>query len=542
MENGNKKSLISSIIFCVVLFLQSGCTSEIEIENIGNGKSEVHDVRPPFTIRATVSSFTGLEVTDKLSIGNPSTRTGEDGYTTVFKPGDAIGVFALRDFETPNIATIDNVYNLKLVYSETDGVGTWLPESGDTHVLYSYDEALDYVAYYPYRAGITIKQDDMAHINADLATKLPPAPDQSSPTSYTGSDLMTAHGKPVADPTNTKKKVLTLDFKHQHALLVFKPSEGFLRYVSPDGGFEYRDEARELLGSQASEVTINNVKACPMGNGSFRAIIPTSLSAASFTPSGKYILTDGKTLNFTGSPMTTGTLTAGRYYTIQTNTQLGTKIRGLQSGDFFYRDGKLLNRDINTIPDPTNCVGILITPAGGSDTNYGGNCVNNTVHGHVVSVYDVVTCKWGPNGNIGTNTSDSWNDWRGYQLTQKMKQDADANYGGFSASNYAAAYYCLNYGNTDKGKLTAVNNSGWYFPSEGFMYSWAILRWGDINASLTKLVSAGYGQNIGSNQYYWDASTANSDSQARIVKLNSGSMGYVANRDRSYRVRAVLTF
>ena len=116
MENGNKKSLISSIIFCVVLFLQSGCTSEIEIENIGNGKSEVHDVRPPFTIRATVSSFTGLEVTDKLSIGNPSTRTGEDGYTTVFKPEDAIGVFALRDFETPNIATIDNVYNLSLIH------------------------------------------------------------------------------------------------------------------------------------------------------------------------------------------------------------------------------------------------------------------------------------------------------------------------------------------------------------------------------------------------------------------------------------------
>ena len=502
----------------------------------------MHDVRPPFTIRATVSSFTGLEVTDKLSIGNPATRTGEDGYTTVFKPGDAIGIFALRDFETPNIATIDNVYNLKLVYSETDGVGTWLPESGDTHMLYSYDEDLDYVAYYPYRAGITIKQDDMAHINADLATKLQPATDQSSPASYTGSDLMTAHGKPVADPTNAKKKVLTLDFKHQHALLVFKPSEGFLRYVSPDGGFEYRDEARELLGSQASEVTINNVKACPMGDGSFRAIIPTSLSAASFTPSGKYVLTDGKTLNFTGTPMTAGTLTAGRYYTIQTNTQLGTKIRGLQSGDFFYRDGKLLNRDINTIPDPTNCVGILITPAGGSDSNYGGHCVNNTVHGHVVSVYDVVTCKWGPNGNIGTNTSDSWNDWRGYQITQKMKQDADANYGGLSASNYAAAYYCLNYGNTDKGKLTAVNNSGWYFPSEGFMYSWAILRWGDINASLTKLVSAGYGQNIGSNQYYWDASTAKSDSQARVVRLNSGSMGAVAGRSNPYKVRAVLTF
>lgn len=86
MENGNKKSLISSIIFCAVLFLQSGCTSEIEIENIGNGKSEVHDVRPPFTIRATVSSFTGLEVTDKLSIGNPATRT-EKMVTPLCSPG-----------------------------------------------------------------------------------------------------------------------------------------------------------------------------------------------------------------------------------------------------------------------------------------------------------------------------------------------------------------------------------------------------------------------------------------------------------------------
>lgn len=74
------------------------------------------------------------------------------------------------------------------------------------------------------------------------------------------------------------------------------------------------------------------------------------------------------------------------------------------------------------------------------------------------------------------------------------------------------------------------------------MYSWAILRWGDINASLTKLVSAGYGQNIGSNQYYWDASTAKSDSQARVVRLNSGSMGAVASRSNPYKVRAVLTF
>jgi len=530
------KILSIRLFLCFALFIASGCSGEADVSDIGNTTGGT-----PLIIRTTVSAYTAIGEENA-----PSTRIpAENGLATEFSDGDAIGLFALKNFEEPSVATIDEVYNLKLIYTKAaDGTGSWAPAIGDTHALYSYDDNLAYVAYYPYRDGITIKQDNKAEILKDLANnaKLQPAADQSTPAAYTGSDLMAAIARPTLDPANANKKVLTLNFKHQHALLVFKPSEGFLRYVSPDSGFEYRDEARELLGSQASEVTINNVKACPMGDSSFRAIIPTSLSAASFTPSGKYVLTDGKTLNFTGTPMAAGTLTAGRYYTIQTNTQLGTKIRGLQSGDFFYRDGKLLNRDINTIPDPTNCVGILITPAGGSDTNYGGNCVNNTVHGHAVSVYDVMTCKWGPNGNIGTNTSDSWNDWRGYQITQKMKQDADANYGGLSASNYAAAYYCLNYGNTDKGKLTAVNNSGWYFPSEGFMYSWAILRWGDINASLTKLVSAGYGQNIGSNQYYWDASTANSDSQARIVKLNSGSMGYVANRDRSYRVRAVLTF
>jgi hypothetical protein len=72
-----------------------------------------------------------------------------------------------------------------------------------------------------------------------------------------------------------------------------------------------------------------------MTDGSFRAIIPTSLSVASFTPSGKYVLTDGKILNFTGTQLAAGRLTAGKYYTLQTNTQLGTQIRGLQSSNKF---------------------------------------------------------------------------------------------------------------------------------------------------------------------------------------------------------------
>ena len=538
MNNRNKYSF-SNIVRCTALLLSAaciwgGCTEMTEPQVIGEAGSGTS-----LTIRATVGSYTATGGEDA-----PSTRTpAEEGFTTEFSNGDSIGIFALKNFEEPSVATIDDVYNLKLIYTKAaDGTVSWAPAAGDTHVLYSYDDDLTYVAYYPYREGITIKQDLTYKIFEDLANnaKLQPAADQSTPAAYTGSDLMAAVAKPTTDPTNANKKVLTLEFEHLHALLVFRPTEGFLRYVSPDGGFEYRDEAREYLGSLATEATINNIKALPMDDGSFRIIIPVPFST--IVPSGNYRLSDDKTFLFTGPQLAAGTLTAGKYYTLKTNTELSTKPRGVQKGDFFYRDGKLLNADVSVIPDPTNCVGIVIMPSGGSDANYGGNCVNNTVHGHAISVYDVATCKWGPNGNIGTNTSDSWNDWRGYQITQRMKQDGDDNYGGLSPSNYAAAYHCLNWINDGRGKLTTSKTSGWYLPSEGYMYQWAILSWGVINNSLTRLVSAGYGQNIRGNSYYWDASTANNDTQARVVRLNPGRMGAVASRGNSYYVRALLTF
>ena len=66
------------------------------------------------------------------------------------------------------------------------------------HALYSYDDNLAYVAYYPYRNGITIKQDNKAEILKDLANnaKLQPAADQSTSAAYTGSDLMAAVASP----------------------------------------------------------------------------------------------------------------------------------------------------------------------------------------------------------------------------------------------------------------------------------------------------------------------------------------------------------
>lgn len=532
MSYQNKRFLTNAFLLAALLVSGActlgGCTSETEPEGY-----EPAGRRIPLIVRATASAFVPTDQDDDAATRIPT----ENGFTTEFENGDAIGIFALVEYETPDVATVDDVYNLKLVYTKAvDGTGSWTPED-PTKALYSYNDDLTYIAYYPYRDGVTIKQDNFIEIFKKLAKDLPPAADQSTPEAYTGSDLMAAFAKPTTDPTDANKKVLTLNFEHLHGLLVFKPTEGFLRYVSPDGGFEYREEARELLGSRAAEATINNVKACLMDDGSFRALF--SVSGAAFTPSGSYLLTDGKKLLFTGSELAAGTFSPGKCYTLETNSQLGIKKRGVQTGDFFYRDGKLLHREISVIPDPTNCVGIVVNTvgAGGSDAAYGGKCVANIVHGHILSVYDVATCQWGPSGtDIKNSTGDSHHDYRGYQLNQNIINDANTNYGSLSPSNYAAAYYCLNYGDTEKGRLETTKNSGWYFPSEGFLRDGALY----LKPYMGKLVSAGYGQNFAGDNY-WDVSGTGDNSKARVVNF-SNNRNYSYPRANSYRVRAMLTF
>ena len=166
------KTLLANLCLCAFLILGSGCTQEAGMENIGNTVGHVS-----LTIRATVGAYTIIGEENA-----PSTRIpAKDGFTTEFSDGDAIGIFALKNFEEPSVATIDDVYNLKLIYTKaTDGTGSWTPAAEDTHVLYSYDDDLTYVAYYPYREGITIKQDLTYKIFEDLANnaKLQPAADK----------------------------------------------------------------------------------------------------------------------------------------------------------------------------------------------------------------------------------------------------------------------------------------------------------------------------------------------------------------------------
>ena len=133
----NKHSFISGFLGAALLIASScalgGCTEIADepqgIDDAGNGT--------PLTIRATASGFVSCVQGD-----TPATRTPtENGYTTEFNDGDAIGIFALKEYATPDVTPVDGVYNLKLVYTKAaDGSGSWAPASGDTHVLYSYDD------------------------------------------------------------------------------------------------------------------------------------------------------------------------------------------------------------------------------------------------------------------------------------------------------------------------------------------------------------------------------------------------------------------
>lgn len=139
----NKHSFISGFLGAALLIASGcalgGCTEIADepqgIDDAGNGT--------PLTIRATASGFVSCVQGD-----TPATRTPtENGYTTEFNDGDAIGIFALKEYATPDVTPVDGVYNLKLVYTKAaDGSGSWAPASGDTHVLYNYDDDLVYVA------------------------------------------------------------------------------------------------------------------------------------------------------------------------------------------------------------------------------------------------------------------------------------------------------------------------------------------------------------------------------------------------------------
>lgn len=251
-----------------------------------------------------------------------------------------------------------------------------------------------------------------------------------------------------------------------------------------------------------------------MGNGSFRAIIPVPQSNTAFTPAGNYRLTDGKTIILTETPLAAGTLTAGKYYTLQTNPQVS---RRLQIGDFFYSDGKFLNRDVSNVPSMNDCVGVVFHVGrhpSDTGTYQDKNGDPMEVHGYAVALRQTDKLGhigWGGPG-VYSNTSTNTEDFNGYSNTLKIKEAAG---GTLTGGNGVPA--CYNWS-----APIPNTTSGWFCPSAGQLHYISLYYSSLIQPSLSKVGGAITG---GEYRYLWSSSEpVNDGGKAYMVAWPSGNV------------------
>lgn len=458
-----KYSFIVTVL-CGLLVIGGACTHENDPED---GK---RTNQTPLIVKATASNFNHLSIS-----GSPFARTPlEDGAETQFSAGDAIGIFAVK-----NNAIADAVNNIKLTYKKTGiDTGEWTPPAGTS--LY-WNEGMDYIAYYPYKEGVTIdtsKTIDEIMTSLVDNEKLKPGADQSGSDEYTACDLMTAVGK-------VSEETLTFEFEHRFALLILKPQAHF-KYVPPaDAVFTYRNNGTLsdlTVDVTAKNVKLNNVTPCKMDDGSFRAIVLPTKTATAIA--GSYSITDvstsgtstDKTLTYSFTPSTA--FTAGCCYTLEVKSPLSAieKTRELTPGDFvfftanntieiFPGDGVF---EGNTIPDYKDAAGMVITCDPEKMTDPECNKKGWT-HAYVMGLENIGVAKWGDKvdepdiPNMTTNDLLE-NNMNGYSETQVILNTYDDTQ---LKNTYKAFFKIKDY--RTKNKIPNDENicSPWFMPSIG---------------------------------------------------------------------------
>lgn len=329
---------------CTALTALYSCTGDTDIDSFsGNGNSPATGT--PLEVRATVAPFQSPDAST-----SPATRAAIDNISTKFQTGDAIGLICFRSGATGNYIS-DDISNLKLVFSGTDGVGTWKTEDGGDPINYS--DAISYMAYYPYSPTV-----DLTGVTDEAAAKtaiLESYPtdylvNQQIPENFAKSDHMIAVSTPQ-DMAGTP--TLTLNFKHEFVMLIVKPMRFYVN-IPPMGVTAYSyfpmrmwkiDDklVEQNVQGQKIRMEIQGNNACQMSDGSYAILLP--IEAFSIID---YVMIDYKTKNGSNTELTVSTQTASHtpvteYYKAGTchlievhnsNAEDGTVERALQAADF----------------------------------------------------------------------------------------------------------------------------------------------------------------------------------------------------------------
>ena len=349
------KYLFTYLFASVVLSAISGCTDGEGI--ITDAENSGYSDRVPLTVTATATDFT-ISGDD----GASQTRASESGMSISFQAGDAIGIFAVKGG-----AIVNGINNIRLSYAEVGGGGgSWNPSAGTA--LY-YKDGVDYIAYSPYKDGVTINPaQTVEEITASLAgnSLLQPIGNQATETNYHASDLMIATGS-AQNNSGTGQKTLTLEFKHQFALLVLNAWKYAPKYKVPAGAAEYKDLAYHARSSQLPDADVNIVYlngkfARKMSDGVYRVIVAPTAAVSTlngyYTRQGGY----GRKISYKGASISAG-FEAGKAYslTVSIDTPVATNgERAPEVGDFYYSDGTIWPSGSGD-PDPLveGCIGII---------------------------------------------------------------------------------------------------------------------------------------------------------------------------------------
>lgn len=474
---------------CATLFatlsVAGGCSTDGIEPGTVTGTGTDDGTPMPLTICATASSFDEALPQTPGGTARAVTRTPtQDGNTTIFNTGDAIGIFAIKDGVIK-----DGVSNMKLTYQAASNgtAARWTPPTGSQ--LYYYD-GVSYIAYFPYTDGITIDpSQSTATIIASLGenAKLQPAADQSTAANYVASDLMTASGTPVAGSTDAEK-TLTLNFTHSYCLLMVVPRIAKYCLTPSDGGFTYCRLAKAPFPDvNVKDVVLNGLPTYQVSaDGSYRVIVkPTS---ASSQMQGSYTSEEG-VIVYTSATYANG-FAAGNSYRVNSDSPFTVdnqhETRALAPGDFVFHgtnrieiypgDGVLEN---GKIPDYANAIGIVVTCDKSRMTDAACNA-KGWNHAYVMGLENSGSNMiWGPNRDesVLPNTmrnNGAENNMNGYTETEAMLAERAsmgdlAIYGVFNTINTYRTSNAVPTG------LSAVR-SPWFVPSIG--------QWFDVIANI----------------------------------------------------------
>lgn len=276
-----------------------------------------------------------------------ASRITDNGTTTTFTDGDAIGVFIVRDGEAL-------VSNMKMTLNNNN---KWV---GDANASLYYYKNADYIAYYPYTANLAVTTVDeiVEYFTSKISTT-----GQTSLADYRNADLMTAE---VPADSVVRGQNITFNFAHKMAMLEVKAP---VRSYTTENGFTYKaplglkvdlkdDGGKTTLSlcNVGTETDANSGKTKDI----FRCILVPSETAK--TIEGQF--QDGSVEVYfpEADKVVTYTPAAGTYQGININYNYTnyTSTRDLKVGDYYYSDGSIYPGDLTGAPKD-GCVGIIFS-------------------------------------------------------------------------------------------------------------------------------------------------------------------------------------